>query len=45
MKENHYQGRSDRQQKSNEMIAAVCVLGLVIFAFILFIYKLSQLSS
>lgn len=43
MEENHYQGRSKRQQRNNEMIAAVCILGFTLLSFMLLIYKLSQL--
>lgn len=40
MDNNDYQGRSKRQQESNELIAAVCVIGLVLSAFIMLLSKI-----
>jgi hypothetical protein len=43
--ENKYQGRSERQQRSNELISFITVAGLVLFSFALLILKLAQLSE
>lgn len=43
--ENKYQGRSERQQRSNEVISFIIVVSLVLFGFSLLIWKLSELSK
>lgn len=40
---NDYQGRSERQQRNNELISIITVAALVLFAFVVFIIKLAQL--
>jgi hypothetical protein len=43
--ENNYQRRSERQQKNNEMISFITVVGIILFAFVLLVIKLEQLSN